>query len=105
MRVLASQAISVLAVFQPKYIVNEILAKLVPLCVDKALHVRHGAIFGVSEVIIGLSGNSIINRKNVLEKAFKSLSRKERKLIEEESAPKKAFREYYEQVSSQNVLE
>jgi hypothetical protein len=48
---------------------------------SKALHVRHGAILGVGEIMIGLSGNSIINRKEVLEKAFKSLSLKERKII------------------------
>lgn len=52
---------------------------------SKALHIRHGAIMGVSEIIIGLSGNSVVHRRQVLEKAFKSLSLKERKLIKEET--------------------
>lgn len=60
---------------------KEILPKLVKSCFDKALHIRHGAILGVGELLIGLSGNSIINRREVLEKAFKSLSLKERNII------------------------
>jgi hypothetical protein len=42
------------------------------------VHVRHGAILGVGEILIGLSGNSVINRNEVLEKVFKTLSLKER---------------------------
>ena len=57
------------------------MPKLEQLCYDKALHIRHGAIIGVAEIIVGLSGNSHINRKEILERAFKSLSLKERRLI------------------------
>jgi hypothetical protein len=64
-------------------VVEDFLSKLIPLCFDKALHIRHGAIFGVGEILIGLSGNSHINRKDVLERSFRSLSLKERKLIED----------------------
>jgi hypothetical protein len=64
-------------------VVKEILPKLVELCYDKALHIRHGAILGVGEILVGLSGNSLINRKEVLERAFKTLSLKERKIIED----------------------
>jgi hypothetical protein len=63
--------------------INEILLPLIEKCFSKALHVRHGAIFGVGEILIGLSGNSVINRREVLEKAFKSLSLKERNLIQD----------------------
>jgi hypothetical protein len=35
----------------------------------------------VGEILIGLSGNSSINRKDVLERAYKTLSIKERKII------------------------
>ena len=61
--------------------VKEILLPLIEKCFSKALHVRHGAIYGVGEILIGLSGNSIINRKEVLEKSFKTLSLKERNIL------------------------
>jgi hypothetical protein len=66
-------------------IVEKILPVLIKLCFDKVLHVRHGAILGVSEIIIGLSGNSGNHRKTVLERAFKTLSLKERNIIKEET--------------------
>lgn len=54
---------------------------LVEKCFNRALHIRHGAILGIGEILIGLSGNSAMNRREALEAAFKSLSLKERKLI------------------------
>jgi hypothetical protein len=57
-------------VFNPNLSVNNILTPLIKLCLDKALHIRHGAILGVGELLIGLSGNSSIHRKDVLDKAF-----------------------------------
>ena len=85
MRELAAQALSVLSVFNPKMVVTEILTPLIKSCFDKILHVRHGAIMGVSEILIGLSGNSVVHRQKVLEKAFRTLSLKERNLIKEET--------------------
>jgi len=79
------------------------LPKLIELSVDKALHIRHGAILGVGEILIGLSGNSSINRKEVLERAFKALSIKERKLIEE-SQNKSEFLHKYQVFSHTNYL-
>ena len=70
---------------------------------SKALHVRHGAILGVGEILIGLSGNSSINRKEVLEKAFKTLSLKERKIIQDSEQQSK-FKVFYEELSKKNVL-
>jgi hypothetical protein len=64
-------------------VVEKILAPLSEKCLSKALHIRHGAILGVSEIVIGLGGNSVINRKETLEKAWISLSLKERKLIKD----------------------
>ena len=85
MRELASQAISVASVFDPNLVVDKVLMPLTEKVFDKALHIRHGAVLGVSEVIIGLSGNSIINRRQALEKAFKTLSMAEQKIIKEET--------------------
>ena len=85
LRQLAAQSLSVLSVFNPAATVTEILAPLIANVFSKALHIRHGAILGVSEIIIGLSGNSVVHRQQVLEKAFKSLSLKERNIIKEET--------------------
>jgi hypothetical protein len=84
----------VLSVFNSDFIVKEILPKIIDLCFNKALHIRHGAILGVGEILIGLSGNSLINRKEVLERAFKTLSLKERKIIEDSENQQK-FKQYY----------
>jgi hypothetical protein len=97
MRVLASQALSVLSIFNPELIVKEVLLPLVEKCLSKALHIRHGAILGVGEILIGLSGNSNINRKDVLEKAFKTLSLKERKIIQDSDQQSK-FKLFYEKL-------
>lgn len=62
MRQLAAQSLSVLSVFNPGSTVADILAPLIKNVFSKALHIRHGAIMGVSEIIIGLSGNSVVHR-------------------------------------------
>ena len=93
-----------LSVFNPAMVVAEILPTLVEKCFSKALHVRHGAILGVSEIIIGLSGNSVKHRKQVLENAFKSLSLKERNIIREETDNQKKFSQLYDEISGKNAL-
>lgn len=62
MRQLAAQSLSVLSVFNPEGTINEILPKLIDNIFSKVIHIRHGAIMGVSEIIIGLSGNSVGHR-------------------------------------------
>jgi len=91
MRELSSQALAVLSVFNPALVIEKVLMPLASLCFNQALHVRHGAVLGVSEIIIGLSGNSIVNRRQALEKAFKTLSLKERNLIKEETENQTKF--------------
>ena len=91
MRELSAQSLSVLSVFNPSLTVEKILIKLIDLIFHNALHIRHGAILGVAELIIGLSGNSVVHRQQVLEKAFRTLSLKERNLIKEETENQKKF--------------
>jgi hypothetical protein len=91
MRELSAQSLSVLSVFNPSLTVDKILIKLIDLIFHIALHIRHGAILGVAELIIGLSGNSVVHRQQVLEKAFRTLSLKERNLIKEETDNQKKF--------------
>ena len=104
MRQLAAQSLAVLSVFNPPLVVEKILPKLIDSCFSKALTVRHGAIIGVSEIIIGLSGNSVVHKKQVLEKAFKTLSLKERNLIKEETDNQKQFAALYDEISGKNTL-
>lgn len=80
-RSLAAQSLAAISPFNPEYIIRDILTPLIDLCFNNTLNVRHGAIMGVAEILIGLSGNSGLNKKDTLEKAFKSLSLKEIELI------------------------
>lgn len=73
-RALAAQTLSVLSVFNPALIIKQILMPLVQKCFSKALHIRHGAILGVGEIMIGLSGNSRQNREEAIKKAYSMLS-------------------------------
>jgi len=77
-------------VFNPELVVKDVLIPLIEKCTHKVLHIRHGAILGVAEIIIGLSGRSVVNRNEAIEKAFKSLSLKERNIIQD-SDNKSAF--------------
>jgi hypothetical protein len=79
--------------------------KLIDLIFHNALHIRHGAILGVAELIIGLSGNSVVHRQQVLDKAFRTLSLKERNLIKEETENQKKFGQFYGDLSRKNVLD
>ena len=59
---------------------------------------------GISEMIIGLSGNSVVHRQQVLEKAFKTLSLKERNIIKEETDNQKVFAARYGEISGKSYL-
>jgi len=92
-----------LCVFNPELAVKEILTPLIEKCFSKALHIRHGAILGVSEILIGLSGNSKINRQEALDKAFITLSASERRIIKD-TENKSKFAAIFDEVSSKNNL-
>lgn len=84
--------------------VKDILIPLIGLCFHQALHIRHGAVLGVGEIIIGLSGNSIGNRQQALDKAMRTLSLKERSIVKEETDNKKEFTLRYQKISSVDNL-
>jgi hypothetical protein len=98
-RELAAQSLAAISPFNPEYILNKILPALIESCLDKTLHVRHGAILGVGEILVGLSGNSHLNKRETLEKAFKSLSLKEIQLIADSDYRSK-FVELYNKIST-----
>jgi len=51
----------VLLPFAPDLFINEIIPKLVSLCLHDNLFIRHGAILGLAECVIGLAGKSAVN--------------------------------------------
>lgn len=103
-RELAAQSIAAISVFNPDYIIKQILPKLIENCLDKSLNVRHGAILGVAEILIGLSGNSALNKRDTLDKAYKSLSLKEIQLMVQSDYRGK-FAEVYGSISSKDYVE
>jgi hypothetical protein len=104
MRELAAQSLAIISAFDPERVVKDILIPLTGLCFHQALHIRHGAVLGVGEIIIGLSGNSIGNRQQALDKAMRTLSLKERSIVKEETENKKAFTLKYQEISTKDNL-
>jgi hypothetical protein len=100
-RELAAQALAAIACFDPQFMATEILPKLVEKCTNRALHVRHGAIIGVGEVLVGLSGKA--NKREALDKAYKQLSVKEIQLIAS-SDYRNAFLTKYQGLSTKDYL-
>ena len=103
MRLLAAQALSLLVVFNPKHFIEILMDRLLELCFNKVVHVRHGAITGLAELLIGLSGNSERNRRKHLEKALRKLSKKEQTIIAD-SANKVEFQDRYEMLLKENYM-
>ena len=103
MRLLAAQSLSLLVVFNPQEFITTHMDRLLDLCFNKVVHVRHGAIAGLAEVLIGLSGNSERNRRKHLDKALRKLSKKEQTIIAD-SANKIEFQERYEKLLKENYF-
>jgi len=102
-RRLASQALSLLSVFNPEMMVKTVLSALIEKCFSKALHIRHGAILGVSEILIGLSGHALENRQDILDSIMKSMGANERTILKDSEGHAK-FRTHFEELSNQNYL-
>ena len=84
LRKLAASTICLLTPLKPDYIAHKVLPRLTDLCVSESIMVRHGAIYGISEILLGLSGHSDLHCCRDLAKDsifLKSLSQNERKLI------------------------
>ncbi len=58
LRILAAKALSVLVCFNPNLVVTKYLPTLMNNVYSKILHIRQGALLGISEIILGLSGKS-----------------------------------------------
>lgn len=57
-RKLSAATLCLLSVLDPKFMIEEILPGMIKQCTSPNFYARHGAIYAVSEIILGLSGNS-----------------------------------------------
>lgn len=105
-RRLAAATLSLFSPLHPDYLSKRILPSLVPLCLNESVLIRHGAIYGVSEIIIGLAGKSHLHCcVNLMKDSIflKSLSKNEKKLIKA-GEYMQAFREKYEGLKEKDNL-
>lgn len=61
-RILAGKSLSVLWIFNPQHVIDNYLPTIYENWFSKAVHIRHGALWGLSELILGLSGLSHVSR-------------------------------------------
>lgn len=103
LRELAAQALSLLVPFNPPLIVQKIVPLLCKRAVDKTLVVRHGAILGLGEVLIGLAGKSCITKTATTKYLFANLTAAEQNLLQETEMAKK-FQAVYTQLQKTNNM-
>jgi len=72
-------------------------------CFSKILHIRHGALWGLSELILGLSGLSHISRNKKLEEAMQQIHQKEIELIKQGNN-KEEFNEKFQELQKKNNI-
>jgi len=76
-RRLAAASIALMTCLNPRFVVEELLLGLVHECLNENLSIRHGAAYGVAEILIGISGNGHLhNMKNEMSSSvfFKTLT-------------------------------
>ena len=117
-RQLAACSLSVLSPFSPDYFINSVLPKLLGQVFDTNLIIRHGAILGAGESVLGLAGQSGENNDpKTIEKMIykhsgnyyllKSTNEVEEKdkVILADSENQKGFKEVYRRLQQANNLE
>lgn len=96
-RKLAASTLSLLACMDPEFMMNHILPHLVNLATSSNFYTRHGAVLGVGEILIGLSGKSHENclKDSMKDSIFlKTMTVNERKLINPGEYMKKFLAEF-----------
>lgn len=81
-RILAGKSLSVLSIFNPLLVVEKFLPIIYDNCFKKALHIKHGALWGLSELILGLAGLSNLSRNDRLEEAMKQIQSKDIEIMQ-----------------------
>jgi hypothetical protein len=57
-RKLAAASLSQFASLDPKFIIEQILPRIIPAVAEGNFYSRHGAILGIAEIVLGLAGKS-----------------------------------------------
>ncbi|CAI2368352.1 unnamed protein product [Moneuplotes crassus] len=104
MRQLAAKSLSVLSIFNPQHVIDNYLPTILKNCFSKVLHIRHGALWALSELMLGLSGLSHISRNEKLEEAMQQIHQKEIELIKQ-GDNKEKFNEKFEELQKKNNAE
>jgi hypothetical protein len=98
-RLLAAESIALLVPFKPNCFVETIIPELIKLCYSNLINVRHGAIFGIGYILVGLSG------KWDFEFKVKRIKAKVAEItMTEESEYRKKFEDFYSQMKFINNL-
>lgn len=103
LRALTAQSLSLLVPFNPTLTVQKIIPLLCKRAVDKTLFVRHGAIVGLSEVLIGLAGKSSISKQASVKYLFANLTAADQTILQETELAKK-FQAEYSQLQKVNNM-
>lgn len=98
-RRLTAATLSLLSPMDPEFMINEILPPMVDQTTHANFYVRHGAVLGVGEILIGLAGKSQEhNLKDAMKDSIflKTMTVNERKMINPGQYMKKYQEEYKE---------
>ncbi len=93
-RALTAQALSLLVPFDPKFFAEKVIPLLCKRATDKSLFVRHGAITGLGEIIVGLCGKSGLFKTSSKKHLFATLTVAEREILQSSEQNKKFQAEY-----------
>ena len=105
-RVLSGQSLGLISLFDPEYIVQTILPKLVQRSGSRILALRHGALVGIGNILCAFSGNIDRQRTDPTQKDsifIKTLSINEKKLIST-GEYMEAFAERFTEMKKQNIM-
>lgn len=102
-RQLAAKSLSVLSIFNPQLVVEKYLPSILQSCYSKVLHKRHGALWALSEIILGLSGLSHISTNKKLEEAMQQIHQKEIELIKQGDNKEKFNAKFTELQTKNNI--
>ena len=83
-RKLSASSLALMTCLNPKFLVEEILRGLINNCFDDNVNIRHGSIYGISEILCGLAGCGQLHcfKDEMKDSIFLSvLSNNEKKLI------------------------
>ncbi|KRX05461.1 Armadillo-type fold [Pseudocohnilembus persalinus] len=106
-RKLSAAALALMTPLNPKLVAQQILPGLIDLCFNDNVHIRHGAVYGIGEILLGLSGLSENHcmQDEMKDSVFlKTVTKNERKLIQAGEYMTK-FKKEYQQIRYQNNLQ